>query len=80
LVKFPAIWYTYYMAIWYILWSFWYVFPVLVYCTKDNLAAMHANRFNRFFAEFCKFRVVKAERKDELMKKSPKMWPNPYFY
>jgi hypothetical protein len=27
-------------AIWYILWSFWYIFPVLVCCTKQNLATL----------------------------------------
>jgi hypothetical protein len=30
------------MAIWYILWSFWYIFPVLVRCTKKNLATLNS--------------------------------------
>jgi hypothetical protein len=28
------------MAIWYILWSFGTFFPVLVFCTKKNLATL----------------------------------------
>jgi hypothetical protein len=28
------------MAIWYILWSFGIFFPVLVFCTKKNLATL----------------------------------------
>jgi hypothetical protein len=28
------------MAIWYILLEFWYIFPVLVFCTKRNLATL----------------------------------------
>jgi hypothetical protein len=28
----------YFMPIWYILWLFWYISPVLVCCTKKNLA------------------------------------------
>jgi hypothetical protein len=31
---------VYFVAIWYILWSFWYIFPVLVICTKKNLATL----------------------------------------
>jgi hypothetical protein len=30
----------YFMAIWYILWSFGIFFPVLVFCTKKNLATL----------------------------------------
>jgi hypothetical protein len=32
------------MAIWYILWSFWYSFPFLVCCTKINLATLVVHR------------------------------------
>jgi hypothetical protein len=32
------------MAIWYILWSFWYIFHVLVYFTKKNLATQMYTR------------------------------------
>jgi hypothetical protein len=28
----------YFMDIWYILWSFWYIFLVLVFCAEKNLA------------------------------------------
>jgi hypothetical protein len=28
------------MAFGYILWSVWYIFPILVYCTKTNLATL----------------------------------------
>jgi hypothetical protein len=35
------------MAIWYILWSFGLLSPVLVYCTKKNLATLQ-----RFFNSF----------------------------
>jgi hypothetical protein len=28
------------MSIWYVLWSFWYFFPVLVCCTQKNLATL----------------------------------------
>jgi hypothetical protein len=31
---------VYFVAIWYILWSFGVFFPVLVYCTKKNLATL----------------------------------------
>jgi hypothetical protein len=34
----------YFMAIWYILWSFGIFFPVLVCCTKKNLATLVAIR------------------------------------
>jgi hypothetical protein len=30
-----------FMSIWYILWSFWYIFPVLVCCTEKNLATLN---------------------------------------
>jgi hypothetical protein len=39
-VYFTAVRYTYCMPIWYILWSFWHIFSVLVCCTKKNLAAL----------------------------------------
>jgi hypothetical protein len=29
---------VYFEIIWYTLWSFWYIFPVLVFCTNKNLA------------------------------------------
>jgi hypothetical protein len=32
---------VHFKAIWYILWSFWYIFPVLVCCTKKNLATLN---------------------------------------
>jgi hypothetical protein len=35
------------MAIWYILWSFWYIFPVLVSCAKKNLATLFADLASR---------------------------------
>jgi hypothetical protein len=35
----------YLVAILYILWSFWYIFPVLVCCTKKNLAAQDFSSF-----------------------------------
>jgi hypothetical protein len=28
------------LAIWYVLWSFWYIIPVLVCCTNKNLATL----------------------------------------
>jgi hypothetical protein len=31
---------VYFMALWYILWSFGLFFPVLVYCNKRNLATL----------------------------------------
>jgi hypothetical protein len=37
-VYFNSISYTYFMAIWYILWSFWYILTILVCCTEKNLA------------------------------------------
>jgi hypothetical protein len=39
LVNFIAI-HMYFTAVWYILWPFWSIFPVLVCCTKKNLATM----------------------------------------
>jgi hypothetical protein len=39
-VCFTADYIVYYMAIWYILWSFVTFFPVLVCCNKKNLAAL----------------------------------------
>jgi hypothetical protein len=44
-VYFTAIWYTYLAVIWYILRSFWYIFPVLGCCTKKNLATPVRNRY-----------------------------------
>jgi hypothetical protein len=41
-VYFTAIRYTYFMVIWNILWLFGLVFPVLVSCTKKNLATLKA--------------------------------------
>jgi hypothetical protein len=38
LVYFTAI--SFFMAIWYSLWSVWYIFLVLVFCTEKNLAAL----------------------------------------
>jgi hypothetical protein len=36
---------VYFVAIWYISWLFiGYIFPVLVYCTKKNLATLVAGR------------------------------------
>jgi hypothetical protein len=32
--------FVYFTAIWYILWSFWYVFAILVSCTEKNLATL----------------------------------------
>jgi hypothetical protein len=40
LVYFTAIGNMYYMAIWYILWSFGIFLTVLVFCTKKNLATL----------------------------------------
>jgi hypothetical protein len=31
---------VYFASIWYILWTFWYIFPILVCCTKENLAIL----------------------------------------
>jgi hypothetical protein len=36
--------FVYFIAIWYILWSFWYFPPVLVYCTKKNLATLESGK------------------------------------
>jgi hypothetical protein len=41
-VYFTAISYILCMAIWYTLWSLWYIFPVLVCCAKKNLATLHS--------------------------------------
>jgi hypothetical protein len=35
---------VYFMTIWYILRSFWYIVPILVYCTKKNLATLQETR------------------------------------
>jgi hypothetical protein len=40
LVYFTAIWYTYLVAFWHLLWMFCIFFPVLVCCTKINLATV----------------------------------------
>jgi hypothetical protein len=32
--------FVYFIAIWYILWSFWYIFTFLVCCTKKHLATL----------------------------------------
>jgi hypothetical protein len=45
LVYFTANWYTYFMAIWYILWSFGILFPILLCCTKKNLATLMSTVF-----------------------------------
>jgi hypothetical protein len=38
----------YFRAIWYILWFFGIFFPILVFCTKENLATTEKSQF-RFF-------------------------------
>jgi hypothetical protein len=47
----------YFTAIWYILWPFWYIlwsfgifFPVLVLCTRKNLATLTVSRCHRYVA------------------------------
>jgi hypothetical protein len=40
LVCFTAIWYLHFIVIWYILGSFGIFFPVLISCTKKNLATL----------------------------------------
>jgi hypothetical protein len=50
LVYFTAIGNITHIAIWYILWSFGIFFPVLVCCTKKNLATLHVpSKLERFF-------------------------------
>jgi hypothetical protein len=36
--------FVYFMAVWLILWTIWYIFPVLVCCTKKNLATLIASQ------------------------------------
>jgi hypothetical protein len=69
LVYFMAIWYilclfgifygylVYFTAIWYILWLFGICFPILVCCTKKNLATLHHNtavHLHRQLAQACR--------------------------
>jgi hypothetical protein len=40
---------VFFMAIWYILWSFGTFFPILVFCFKENLATLKSNAVQRDF-------------------------------
>jgi hypothetical membrane protein len=42
----------YFMAIWHIMWAFLYIFPVLVCCTKKNLATLLDTETRLFIEKF----------------------------
>jgi hypothetical protein len=58
------------MAIWYILWSFGILLPVLVFCTKKNLATLnsrvgvraHSVQSHRHFCHICATSGVAVEK------------------
>jgi hypothetical protein len=46
------------MAVWYILWPFGVLFPILVYCTKENLATLSPTTWSEAKRRNCCFDLV----------------------